>query len=271
MDYRYAAQPVAEGFTPIVAAPQSGLHLLGMGRLRLSVEGAVYKTHTREDEMALDVLSGACTLALEGEWGSVRYERVGQRSTPFAGPPSVVYVPRGTHVTITCLVSPLSAVVVRAPSRRETVPVLIDAEDVPVESFGRDNWQRDVYPSIGVNVDADRIMMGETHSPSGNWASYPPHKHDQNRPPERISEEIYHFLIDPPHGFGMQGLWTAPGASDPIEGACLLRNGDTVAIPRGYHPTVVAPGFRMVTVWAYAGEERVWGSWAGDPTYVELL
>jgi 5-deoxy-glucuronate isomerase len=221
--------------------------------------------------MALDVLSGACTLTLEGEWGSVWYEKVGQRDSPFAGPPSMVYVPRDTDLTITCLASPLSAVVVRAPSRRDTAPVLINAGDVPFESFGRGNWQRDVYPCIGPNVDADRIMMGETHLPSGNWGSYPPHKHDQDKPPEMVSEEIYHFLINPPHGFGMQALWTAPGASQPINDAYLLRNGDTVVIPCGYHPTVVAPGFRMITVWAYAGEARVWGSWAVDPTYVELL
>jgi 5-deoxy-glucuronate isomerase len=271
MSYLYPAHPVAEGFTPVVAAPQSDLRFLAMGRLLLSAEGATYATHTRADEMVLDVLGGICELKLEGQWGRARYGGVGQRANPFAGPPGMVYIPRDTDVTITCLGAPLSAVIVRAPSRRDTAPALVSAGDVPSEAFGRDNWQRCVYPCIGVNVDADRIVMGETHVPSGNWGSYPPHKHDQDKPPEVISEEIYHFLIDPPHGFGVQSLWTAPGDAQPISDAYLLRNGDTVAIPRGYHPTAVAPGFRMITVWAFAGESRGWGTWVADPTYAGLL
>jgi 5-deoxy-glucuronate isomerase len=243
-----------------------------MGRLFLPEAGTTHTFHTQGHEAVIDILSGKCSVMLESQTRSATYEMIGRRPSPFDGAPTMVYIPRNTDVTITCVGALLHAVLVSAPSRSDTDPALITPEDVAVEPFGRDNWQRSVYPCIGLNVQADRIMMGETHTPSGNWSSYPPHKHDEDNPPDEVvSEEIYHFLIDPPHGFGMQHLWTAPGHPQSINEAYPLRNGDTVAIPRGYHPTVVAPGFRMVTVWAYAGDERSWGGWAPDSTFAELL
>ncbi len=271
MCYLCPAKTLVEGPTLIIAAPQSELRYLALERLLLSTKGATYVAHTQTHEMVIDLLGGVCALTLKGERGDTRYEKVGQRANPFSGPPTMVYIPRNTEVAIKCLISPLNAVIVRAPSRQDNAPMLIKAKDTTRQSFGRDNWKRDVYPCIGLNVNADRIMMGETHTPSGNWSSFPPHKHDQDKPPEVISEEIYHFLITPPHGFAMQYLWTAPGTPQPINEVYPLHNGDTVAIPRGYHPTVVAPGFRMVTVWAFAGESRSWGGWAVDPTFAELL
>ena len=272
MDYHYPAPRSPEGFSSVVAAPQSDLRWLGLGRLSLGAEGACYSSHSQGDEMGIDILGGVCQVSLKGSWGEARYPQVGQRADPFSGPPSMVYVPRGTEVTITCLSAPLSAALVRAPSRRETAPRLIPADKAPFEAFGRDNWQRGVYLSIGPEVDADRIVMGETHTPSGNWSSYPPHKHDTDTAHERACEEIYHFLFDPSHGFGLQYLWTAPGHPEPpIQAAYPLHNGDTVAIPRGYHPTVVAPGCRMITVWAYAGENRGWRHWTPEPALERLL
>ncbi len=263
MSYFYPAPPLNDGYTPVVAAPQSGLRFLALGRLHLEAVGGQYAASTGAEEMVIDVLGGRGMVALEGAWGAVRYADVGQRPDAFAGPPEMVYVPPRTRVTITALAAPLSAVIVRAPARRETSAARVHPADVPGQVYGRRNWQRTVYLAIGLNVDADRIVMGETHTPPGNWSSYPPHKHDRDNPPAEVaSEEIYHFLIDPPHGFGLQYLWTAPGDPHPIHEAYPLHNGDTVTIPRGYHPVVVAPGFRMVTVWAFAGQERRWGAWA---------
>jgi 5-deoxy-glucuronate isomerase len=263
MTYHYGGQPdYPDGLTQIVGPPQSDLRLLSMGRLHLSAPGATFSTHTAEQELVIDVLGGTGSVELIGPAGTISVDQVGQRETPSGGPPSMLYIPRRTAVSFTCLSAPLDAVVARAP---------INASEAPREDFGRDNWQRVVYPCIGLNVDANGILMGETHIPSGNWASYPPHKHDENTPSEMVSEEIYHFLIDPPHGFGMQYLWTAPGDSRPIREAYPLHNGDTVAIPRGYHPTVVAPGFRMITVWAFAGERRAWGRWSAEPAFEKLL
>jgi len=46
----------------------------------------------------------------------------------------------------------------------------------------------------------------EVYTPSGNWSSYPPHKHDVHNPPGEVDlEEIYYYYrIDRPEGFAIQ-------------------------------------------------------------------
>ena len=82
-----------------------------------------------------------------------------------------------------------------------------------------------------------RLMVGETFNPPGNWSSFPPHKHD-GRDGEPALEEVYYYRVDPPQGFGQQMLYTT-------DGECVthsVRDGDTVLLPYGYHPVVVAAG-----------------------------
>jgi len=266
------ALPKQAGLTPVCAAPQFGLRFLSLASLRLPTTGAVHTLDTGSDEVGLDLLAGVGAITARGPWGEVEYPEAGRRASAFAGPPSMVYLPRHSLAHITCHLAPLEALVVRAKSRRDGRPRLLQPEATEVLTFGHANWERSVFACIGPDVEADRLMMGETHTPSGNWSSYPPHKHDTNQPPERVSEEIYHFLIDPPFGFGLQTLWnpaTPPKA--PEQTAIVVHNGDSVIIPDGYHPVVVAPGFRMITVWACAGDRRAWGAWSAEPEYARLL
>ena len=45
-------------------------------------------------------------------------------------------------------------------------------------------------------LDADSIIACEVSRPAGNWSSYPPHKHDEERPGvETELEEIYYFEV----------------------------------------------------------------------------
>ena len=45
---------------------------------------------------------------------------------------------------------------------------------------------------------------------SGNWSSYPPHKHDVHNPPGEVDlEEFYYYQIDRPEGFAIQKVYTA--------------------------------------------------------------
>jgi len=266
------APPRQPGYTPIAAAPQFELRWLGLAKLRLPVNGDTYTLEAGGNEVGIDILGGQAAVSARGPSGPTDYVQVGQRPSPFSGPPTMIYLPRATTARITCVSGPLEALLFQAPARRDTLPRVLRPGDVRAQDFGQSNWQRSVYPCIGSEVDADRLMMGETHTPSGNWSSYPPHKHDSEQPPEHVSEEIYHFLIDPPFGFGLQTLWAQPSRSEPPEQAAYaVHNGDSVIIPDGYHPVVVAPGFQMITVWAYAGDSRVWGAWAAEPEYARLL
>jgi 5-deoxy-glucuronate isomerase len=94
-------------------------------------------------------------------------------------------------------------------------------------------------------------MVGETFNPPGHWSSFPPHKHD-GRNGEPKLEEVYHYRIDPPQGFGYQTIYTNDGESITHQ----VRDRDTVLLPYGYHPVSAAPGYRLYYLWAMAGEQR---------------
>jgi 5-deoxy-glucuronate isomerase len=49
-----------------------------------------------------------------------------------------------------------------------------------------------------------------------------------------------------------------------------VENGDTVLLPKGYHPVVAAPGCQLHYTWVLAGEERRYGAWVEDPKYAAL-
>jgi 5-deoxy-glucuronate isomerase len=155
-----------------------------------------------------------------------------------------------------------------APSTATTPPMLLSGPAVTAKQVGRDNWQRIVYSALAENVPAERLLAGETLNPPGNWSSYPPHKHDRSNPPhEAILEEVYFFRTRPVQGFGL--MWTYTAASDPegFSTVFVIEDGDTVLLPKGYHPVVAAPGYQLHYTWVLAGEERRYGAWADDPRH----
>jgi len=126
---------------------------------------------------------------------------------------------------------------------------------VVVLSSGRQNWRREVRYFLTPERQADRLIVGETVVPPGNWASSPPHRHERDDPPhESVLEEIYLFKFRPAQGFGVQCVYSDDRE---LEEAILLRDGDAVAIPGGYHPVVAAPGYAMHYLAILAGDQRV--------------
>ncbi len=92
--------------------------------------------------------------------------------------------------------------------------------------------------------------------------SYPPHKHDTEAASGEIwQEEVYHFRVQPEQGFGIQRVYTAPDDPIKINEVYVIEDGDSVAIPRGYHPLVAGGGYQVGFMWALAGEERAFGAW----------
>ena len=80
-------------------------------------------------------------------------------------------------------------------------------------------------------------------------------------------EEVYFFQPEPKEGFGFMRVYTAAGDKDPFDLSFAVEDGDTVIIPRGYHPVVAFPGYTLNYTWALAGEGRTYGAWSDDPKY----
>ena len=109
--------------------------------------------------------------------------------------------------------------------------------EIVVHDRGRAGWQRQVHDLIADAVPAERLLVGETFNPPGQWSSFPPHKHDGGDG-EPTLEEVYYFRCDRPDGFGLQGLYHATGEAE----AVFVKHGTVVGIPGGYHPVCVRAG-----------------------------
>lgn len=257
------------GYTEIASPRTSSLRWITFGRLILNADQRKYQAETGADELVIDVFSGTCTVKVSGAGGSATYT-AGGREDAFSGNPSMVYVPNGAQYTVECESGEAEVALFAAPATRGGhKPVLVKAEENIVKEIGRDNWMRHVITSIGDNVEADRLILGETVNPPGNWSSAPPHKHDVSRPPqEGVMEEVYYFQLKPRQGFGFMRVYSAPDdPRGPLDDAYVVEHGDTVLIPRGYHPVVAGPGYQLHYTWALAGDERRYGAWSDDPKH----
>jgi 5-deoxy-glucuronate isomerase len=181
-------------------------------------------------------------------------ELPGRRSV-WEGLPSAVYLPPGQTSELEPLDGALTVAIASAPaSGRETAsaPVRISPEDVTVEVRGAGNATRQINHIITPEFSADRLEVVEVYTPSGNWSSWPPHKHDtDDMPREAILEEIYHYRFRRPGAWGVQRLY---GGS--VEGMWAVRDGETVIVADGYHPFVATHGDDAYYLNALAGDIR---------------
>lgn len=212
-------------------------------------EGQTWE-QSSEDETAVVVLGGEVDVVLGGE----RKGRAGGRKSVFEGPGYAVYAPPGCQIRLTAC-GPVELAVASAPVAGASTGEarVIGPDDQRIAEVGEANWSRSVRTMLGPEHAAGRLLLGETINPPGNWSSYPPHKHDQQSPPEEVRlEEVYLFKLDPADGFGVQLRYDDAGTEE----AFTVRDNDAAAIRAGYHPVVAAPGYSLYYLWVMAGEGR---------------
>lgn len=253
------------GLNSIMAPGAYPLKYLKLDRLLFTESFREYEEHSGGDEIGLSVFSGLCSIHVDGE---EKWDNAGGRENIFTGLPTIAYIPRQRRWRVKALSPTVALGVFRAPARRDTAPAIVRPDRIKVLTPGADAWRRRVIIPIGADMDADRLIMGETYSLPGRWSSYPPHKHDTSMPPkEEWYEEVYHFFIQPPQGYGIQRIYTAPGDPQPLDEVYVVEDGDSVAIPRGYHPVAAAGGYQVAYFWALAGEARTYAAWSDDPRH----
>ncbi len=107
---------------------------------------------------------------------------------------------------------------------------------------------RQVNLLIAKNVQAGRLLVGFTHSEPGNWTSWPPHEHT------KMLEEMYVYFDMPEPAYGIQLVYNDHEYPELVT---VVRDGDAVLIPSGYHPNVAVPGHRIAFLWAMAAHREV--------------
>lgn len=239
------------GYTRFCTAGQDLAHLT-FGTCNLA-SGEAWGMETGGDEALAVILRGRVDAVAGGE----AWTGLGGRETVFAGRATAVYVPPRTRLSLTAAGGPALVGVCQAPvgdAPAPSPPYVVRPEDVRVAERGRAPFAREVHDILDATRPAARLVVGETFNAVGNWSSYPPHKHDENRPEVEVRlEELYYFQFAPEAGFGAQFLYTADGDLDE---AHRVRQGDVTLLPRGYHPVAAAPGYRLYYLWVMAGDGR---------------
>lgn len=224
-----------KGRTRAVEPGSSPSRHLRYGRIILDAGDAAIQFETGGHETGLVCLRGGATVTA-GE----------TRAT--LGRYDAMYVPRGLAVSVTpgadgCDLAELAAPV--SATHPVQVVRFADVQQDPGLHFeaGGPSAKRDLNVLIGKNVQAGRIMAGVTFSQPGHWTSWPPHEH------AAMLEEAYLYIDMPAPSFGIQLVYT--DAREP-ELATIVREGDVVLMPQGYHPNVAAPGGSINFLWMMA-------------------
>ncbi|SCL34766.1 5-deoxyglucuronate isomerase [Micromonospora rhizosphaerae] len=223
-----------------------------------------------ETEVVVVPLRGGCVVSAVDGGGERHEAELAGRADVFAGPTDVAYVPRGSQLTARNDGSGPARVALcgATATKRATTPPFrhLAAADVPVELRGAGTASR-LVRNFGVPdvLDADSIIACEVITPAGNWSSYPPHKHDEERPgAETELEEIYYFeLRTDADGSGdpiaYQRVYGT--AERPLDVLAEVRTGDVVLVPHGWHgPAMAPPGYDLyyLNVMAGPGATRAW-------------
>lgn len=244
MKYLKHYQPKG-GVTKISTIGDGDLKLTEFGIVNLN-KGDGYNGKTGKTEVALIVLGGKCAVSGDG----FEFKSVGERRDVFSGKPYTVYIPCGRNYKIKAITD-VEIAWTSSPSDLKTEPYVISPEQVREAHIGRENYQRDAYLMLTDAYPAQHLFIGEAFVPSGNHASYPPHRHDfDNLPVEVDMEETYFFRFNPSQGYGIQKIYTDDKS---IDFTCTVKQNDTTLIPRGYHPVINAPGYTMYYLWIMAG------------------
>ena len=219
---------------------------LHYGRIILVNGDAPVHFDTNDLETGLVCLKGSAQVNAEGKSYSVkRFD--------------TLYIPRGVSVEVTAGAEGCDIAEVAAPVAKRHPVQFVSYNDVQKDpglhfATGGPGCQRELNILLGKNVEAGRLMAGVTFSAPGNWTSWPPHEH------ALLAEEAYLYIEMPPPAFGVQLVYT--DKSDP-EVATIVREGDVVLMPAGYHPNVAAPGGQINFLWMMAAnredDDRLFG------------
>lgn len=222
-----------------VSPDNSSLRHLHYGRILLDGTTSQIGFATEQRETALLCMRGGCTVTVDGVGHAL-------------GLYDAIYVPRGSAVEVTTDAE-VDLVECAAEIDGDYPLQLVPYEQVqqnPAQKFtaGGASTSRDLNIVIGDNVRAGRILMGFTKSQPGNWTSWPPHEHSE------LLEEVYVYFDMPAPAFGIQLVYTEPSAPELVS---VVREGDAVLMPAGYHPNVAAPGHGINFIWMMAAHREV--------------
>jgi len=243
-----------------VTQDRAGWQTISLRLLRLA-KGQRQTVTIPGEELALVLLGGRASITASGQ----HWSDLGGRANVFSGMPHSLYLPVDIGpVEVEALTDPCEVAVCGARAERVFPARVIEPSQVEIEIRGGENATRQINHILKPDFPADRILIVEVYTPSGNWSSYPPRKHDVHNPPGEVDlDEIYFYKISQPEGYAIQRVYTRDGRRDET---ITVRDNQVILIPDGYHPVVAAHGYDCYYLNVLAGSARSMAA-TDDPDY----
>lgn len=246
-----------------VTPQQAGWSLLDVKVLRLK-PGDTHHLSTTNSELGCIIQHGRIKVSVNG--GSP--ETLGRRTSVFEDKPYALYLSMNMDARLSAL-DDVELAICSVPAATSNPYAIVRPEDCAVELRGGDNASRQIVSVFPPGFQCEKLVCVEVYTPSGNWSSYPPHKHDRHtvRPDGTIAEadleETYFYRFDRPDGFAYQRVYTSDKRLDE-----LVRATDysIVLVPEGYHPVVSGVGSTTYYLNFLAGSAQSLAN-TDDPEY----
>jgi|TARA_B100001996_G_scaffold336876_1_gene288420 5-deoxy-glucuronate isomerase len=254
---------------------------------RLMKKGEKWSFETGENEMVIVLLGG--NFKVESNKG--KWETLNGRKDVFSGVAHTLYLPINTNFTLTAVSEMLDIGYGWCQAENEYEPKLLLPENTPMVIFGGDNATRQFNDLVPPGFGCSRIVSREVYTPSGNWSSFPAHKHDtrildnSGNLIEPQQDETYFYKFQKPEAYAIQQIYTKDedNPAEPLDEIYKVKNNEVVLIPRGYHPVVAAHGYHCYYLNFLAGTDQslnntpdsdhewIYSSWKGKDERLPLV
>lgn len=254
---------------------------------RLMKKEEEWKFNTEENEIVIVLLSG--NFRVESNRGT--WETINGRKDVFSGIAHTLYLPRNTKFTLTATSEVLDIGYGWCVADEDFEPKFLTPEETPVVIFGGDNATRQFNDLVPPGFGCSKIVSREVYTPSGNWSSFPAHKHDLRKVDESGNvlepqqDETYFYKFQKPEAYAIQQVYTKPedNPESPIDEIIKAKHNDVVLIPFGYHPVVAEHGYHCYYLNFLAGTDQslanttdsdhewIYNSWIGKDKRLPIV
>ncbi|WP_276502814.1 5-deoxy-glucuronate isomerase [Terrimonas pollutisoli] len=222
---------------------------------RLMQKHVVWEGDTGENEYGIILLSGDYSIITnKGSW-----QTTNGRKSVFEGIAHSLYLPAHTSFSLRAESDILDIAAGWCKATKDFPPRFKTPEEAAIEIRGGDNATRQINSLIEPGFGSSQLVAVEVYTPSGNWSSFPAHKHDERKTDaegnltEACLEEFYFYKIDKEAGYAIQQVYTSDNSLNEL---MQVKTNDIVMVPKGYHPVAAAHGYNCYYLNFLAGSDQ---------------